>query len=97
MSEPREVLVFRPGKSEILRSDYPWLVAVRMIAQGGRGGSSSDGNPGTPGTMESRVMAASDLPERMSVVCGKGGRGSGGEPGEDGYVIIEMYDEEIQP
>lgn len=90
---PYDVLVYGVGSWSFVVAEYPeadWLV---ITAAGGSGGAASDGTPGEPGTSQSIAVPRSAVPPVLRILCGAGGRGDGGRPGEDGYVIIELYDD----
>jgi len=83
---PRETIILTKD-TVFQKSDYPWLIAVRVTMQAA---SSYDGNPGHT---ESSLIRATDFAESVYYHHSRGGRGLEGQQGDDGYVIVELYEE----
>lgn len=93
---PRETLIY--STSGVFRcADYPWLVEVRAIAQGGDGGAAADGTPGGKGTTGVGLIDSNEIGDELRIVIGAPGRGGRrAEDGEPGYVMLELYDQKVE-
>lgn len=95
MMTPREILAYGPPGGEFRKADYPWLRAVRVCVRGGDGGAARDGSPGGLGQTRSMLVRVDEIDSVWRVAIGRGGRGApGAENGEDGFVLLELYDQQ---
>jgi hypothetical protein len=92
---PREILSFTPPGGEFRKAEYPWLVAVRVTARGGDGSNAADGSPGGKGETSIVLVPVADLEEVTTITVGSGGKGVGPKSpdGADGFVLLELFDE----
>lgn len=95
MVTPREIVTVGPPGGEFRKAEYPWLRAVRLCVRGGDGGAASDGTPGESGETRFLTLSIDEVPALLRVMLGRGGRGApGAQDGEDGFALVELYDQE---